>query len=187
MKVGLDTKEIREKLAKNQRELKDLLEMYNEVETASLCAGDLIKKCSDEQIKQLQANITSLDIELSTMKQLKIAIIDSMKSARDRIDEIVEKKRIATEEYQNSLGSIEKIKELQAKNLEKLKVFRQNIQGYNTAITSMQGNVTEAEHKRRKTIQDLDSILGRVGEMTSCLAKKDYLMKLQSKRPQLDE
>lgn len=121
------------------------------------------------------------------MKHLKIAIVDSIKLARARIDEIVEKKKVATEEYQNSLGSIDKIKELQAKNLEKLKIFRDNIQGYNKVITSMQGNVTEAEQKRRKTIHDLDSILGRVGELTSCLAKKDYLMKLQSKRPQLNE
>ena len=51
MKVGRDTTEIKKQILANQKELWDLLDMYNEVETASLCAGDLIKKCSDDHIE----------------------------------------------------------------------------------------------------------------------------------------
>ena len=62
-------------------------------------------------------NITKVEKELATIRELKIVIIDSINDAKKRIDEINEQKRLATEEYQNTLGSIEKIKELQAQNL----------------------------------------------------------------------
>lgn len=45
----------------------------------------------------------------------------------------------------------------------------------------------EVDRSRWRTIRDLDSVLKRVGELTVCLAKKDYLLQLQSKRPQKRE
>ena len=41
-----------------------------------------------------------------------------------------------------------------------------------------------ASHVRRRAIDGLDSILGRVGGLTDCLAKKDYLIQLQKNRPE---
>ncbi len=51
----------------------------------------------------------------------------------------------------------------------------------------MKALFSEAEKHRWDTIHDLDSILKRVGELTVCLAKKNYLLQLQSKRPQKRE
>jgi len=49
----------------------------------------------------------------------------------------------------------------------------------------MEGHIDEAEKKRRLAINELDKVLGRVGELTECLAKKNYLIKLQEgKRPE---
>lgn len=52
----------------------------------------------------------------------------------------------------------------------------------------MEGNIDSAELKRKDAIEDLDKVLRRVGELTECLAKKDYLIKLQQgKRPERSE
>lgn len=48
----------------------------------------------------------------------------------------------------------------------------------------MQALFSEAEQLRSNNIHELDQVLKRVGELTVCLAKKDYLLQLQSKRPQ---
>lgn len=61
--------------------------------------------------------MTSLELELLTLGQLKKAIKEAIRTGQVAIDEIVEKKKIVTEEYQNSLGSIEKIQEMQVHNL----------------------------------------------------------------------
>ena len=61
------------------------------------------------------------------------------------------------------------------------------IQAINEQIKDMQKEIDAAELERKASIVALDGILGRVGELTGCLAKKDYLMKLQSKRPQRSE
>ena len=52
----------------------------------------------------------------------------------------------------------------------------------------MEGSIDSAELKRKEAIEDLDTVLRRVGELTECLAKKDYLIKLQQgKRPERSE
>ena len=62
------------------------MEMYNEVETASLCAGDLIKKCSDEHIDELEANITTLRQELVVLTQLKMAVQEAIDKGKELVD-----------------------------------------------------------------------------------------------------
>lgn len=47
----------------------------------------------------------------------------------------------------------------------------------------MRGLFNEAEVLRLNAIKELDGILKRVGTLTGCLAKKDYLLQLQDKRP----
>ena len=77
--------------------------------------------------------------------------------------EIEEKKKQATEDYENSIGSLEKIKELQAINLEKLKKHRGNINRYNQEIEGMQGDIDKSEQERKNAIMALDGVLRRVG------------------------
>jgi hypothetical protein len=90
MKVGLDTTEVKSKLLKNQRELNDLLEMYNEVETATMCQGDLVKKCSDTHIKELEINITTLEKRLLSLEEQKLANKVFIEEAKKAIDDINE-------------------------------------------------------------------------------------------------
>lgn len=61
------------------------------------------------------------------------------------IAEIEKKKDKATQDYQNSIGSLDKIKEIEATNLMKLKEHRDSINAYNHDITQMRGFFEEAE------------------------------------------
>ena len=53
------------------------------------------------------------------------------------------------EEYQNSIGSLDQLKEMQVKNLAKLEDFRKNINQLNSKIGDMEGDIAGAEEYRR--------------------------------------
>lgn len=157
--------------------------MFGQTEIQGRCSEELIFKCSDEQMLNLQKNITALKLSLNNTAIMKESIKKDIELVTKLIAEIEQQKLKATQDYQNSIGSLDQIKEIQASNLLKLKEHRDNINVINNNITQMRGLFEEAETQRLKSIRNMDDILKRVGELTGCLTKKDYLLQLQSKRP----
>jgi len=109
---------------KNKGELDQLEEIYNEYINMTICGGELSFKCSDDNIRELERNITDLKIQIDELESRKIIMITEITLLEGEKNKIVKRIKDLDDDLEAKVGSFKSLAHTQEQQVEKLRIFR---------------------------------------------------------------